>query len=106
VIRAAGEYARLPFMQELTLRAGVLRSISDQPADTLSPSLTDASSIAVSLGAGYNVMPNLRIDVGYQHAFFDKVTAEGTEAFPGSYKTNVDIVSVGVGWRMETGSGR
>jgi long-chain fatty acid transport protein len=104
VIRAAGEYARLPFMQELTLRAGVLRSISDQPSETLSPSLTDASSIAVSVGAGYNVMPNLRIDVGYQHAFFDKVTASGTEAFPGSYETNVDIVSVGVGWRMDMGS--
>jgi long-chain fatty acid transport protein len=106
VIRAAGEYAHLPFMQELTLRAGVLRSISDQPKDTLSPSLTDASSWAISLGGGYNIMPNLRVDVGYQHAFFDEVTAQpGSEAFPGSYKTNVDIFSVGVGWRMNAGSG-
>jgi long-chain fatty acid transport protein len=102
VIRAAGEYARLPFMQELTLRAGVLRSISDQPKDTLSPSLTDASSWAISLGGGYNIMPNLRVDVGYQHAFFDKVTAAlGSDAFQGSYKTNVDIVSVGVSWRKD-----
>lgn len=105
VIRAAGEYARLPFMQELTLRAGVLRSISDQPKDTLSPSLTDASSWAISLGGGYNIMPNLRVDAGYQHAFFDKVTAMlGSEAFQGSYKTNVDIFSVGVSWRMDVGS--
>jgi long-chain fatty acid transport protein len=105
VIRAAGEYAKLPFMQELTLRAGVLRSISDQPKDTISPSLTDASSWAVSLGAGYNLMPNVRVDVGYQHAFFDKVTATGEEAFPGSYSTAVDIFSVGIGWRGELGSG-
>jgi long-chain fatty acid transport protein len=103
VIRVAGEYAQLPFMQELTLRAGVLRSISDQPTDTISPSLTDASSIAVSLGGGYNIMPNLRVDAGYQHAFFDKVTASGTEAFPGSYKTNVDIFSIGLSWRMDAG---
>jgi long-subunit fatty acid transport protein len=105
VIRAGGEYARLPFMQELTLRAGVLRSISNQPKDTLSPSLTDASSWAVSIGGGYNVMPNLRIDLAYQHAFFDKVTATGTEALPGSYTTNVDVVSVGVGWRTDLGVG-
>jgi long-chain fatty acid transport protein len=105
VIRAAGEYAKLPFMQELTLRAGFLRSISDQPKDTISPSLTDASSWAVSLGAGYNLMPNVRVDVGYQHAFFDKVTVTGEEAFPGSYSTAVDIFSVGIGWRGELGSG-
>src|SRR6185503_12412021 len=71
VVRAAGEYAKLSFMPELTLRAGVLRSISDQPTETISPSLTDASSWAVSVGAGYNVSRNMRIDVGYQHAFFD-----------------------------------
>jgi long-chain fatty acid transport protein len=106
VIRAAGEYARPEFMQALTLRAGILRSISDQPPETISPSLTDASSWAVSIGAGYNVMPNVRIDVGYQHAFFDTVTAMGDEAFPGSYDTNVDIFSVGVGWRSELGSGK
>jgi long-chain fatty acid transport protein len=106
VIRAAGEYARPAFMQQLTLRAGILRSISDQPPETISPSLTDASSWAVSIGAGYNVMPNLRLDVGYQHAFFDTVTAMGDEAFPGSYDTNVDIFSVGVGWRSELGSGK
>jgi long-chain fatty acid transport protein len=105
VIRGAGEYAGPSFMQQLTLRAGVLRSISDQPTDTISPSLTDASSWAVSIGAGYNVMPNVRIDVGYQHAFFDTVKATGDEAFPGSYKTNVDIVSFGVGWRSNMGSG-
>jgi long-chain fatty acid transport protein len=106
VIRAAGEYAKPTFMQELTLRAGVLRSMSEQPTDTISPSLTDASSWAVSIGAGYNVMPNVRIDVGYQHAFFDKVTATGEDAFPGSYETNVDIISFGVGWRSDMGSGK
>jgi long-chain fatty acid transport protein len=105
VIRAAGEYARTPFMPQLTLRAGVLRSISEQPEETISPSLTDASSWAVSIGAGYNIMPNLRIDVGYQHAFFDTVTARGEEAFPGSYDTNVDIISLGVGWKSDMGGG-
>jgi long-chain fatty acid transport protein len=101
VIRAAGEWQKLPFLPQLTGRVGVLRSISDQPSDTLSPSLTDASSWAVSLGAGFNVLPSLRIDLGWQHAILDKVTATGMEAFPGSYKTTVDLVSLGLNWRSD-----
>jgi long-subunit fatty acid transport protein len=103
VIRAAGEYEKLSFAPQLTLRGGVLRSISDQPRDTLSPSLTDASSWAVSVGGGYNIKPNLRLDIAYQHAFFDEVTAEGIEAFPGTYKTQVDIISLGLHWRSDAG---
>ena len=100
VIRGAAEWQKMPFLPALTGRIGLLRSISDQPTDTVSPSLTDGSSWAVSVGAGFNVMPSLRIDLGYQHAFFDKVTATGTEAFPGTYKTAVDLVSLGVNWRI------
>jgi long-chain fatty acid transport protein len=100
VIRAAAEWQQMPFLTELTGRIGLLRSISDQPSDTVSPSLTDGSSWALSVGAGYNVMPSFRIDLGYQHAFFDKVTASGTEAFPGSYQTTVDLVSLGINWRI------
>lgn len=101
VIRVAGEYEKPAFLPALTMRAGVLRSISDQDMTLLSPSLTDASSWAISLGGGYNINRNLRVDVGYQHAFFDTVTATGTEAFPGTYKTNVDILSFGVNWRKD-----
>jgi long-subunit fatty acid transport protein len=104
VIRAAGEYEKPSFAPQLTLRGGILRSISDQPADTLAPSLTDASSWAVSVGGGYNVMPNLRLDLGYQHAFFDEVTASPMATFPGTYNTAVDIISLGVSWRMDIAS--
>ena len=100
VVRGAAEWANMPFLPILTGRIGLLRSISDQPTTTVSPSLTDGSSWAVSAGVGVNVMPTLRIDLGYQHAFFDKVTASGTEAFPGTYKTAVDLVSLGVNWRI------
>jgi long-chain fatty acid transport protein len=103
VIRAAGEWQNTPFLPELTLRAGLLRSISDQPTDTISPSLTDASSWAVSVGAGYEVVRGLRIDLGYQHAFFDSVTSTGPDAFPGTYKTQVDLLSLGLNWRSDLG---
>jgi long-subunit fatty acid transport protein len=87
----------------LTLRAGGLRSISSQPKDTLSPSLTDGDSWAGSIGAGFNVTPAFRVDFGYQHAWFDQVTATGMDAFPGTYSTHVDIFSLGLNFRSDLG---
>lgn len=101
VIRFGGEMKHPEFRKELTLRAGLLRSISSQPTETLSPSLTDASSWAVSIGAGYEVTDAVRVDLGYQHAFFDAVTASGMDTLPGTYNTGVDLISLGVHWRMK-----
>jgi long-subunit fatty acid transport protein len=100
VYRLAAEWAHVPFLRGLTLRLGGLRSVSSQPTTTLSPSLTDGDSWAVSFGAGYDVMANLRIDLGYQHAFFDTVTATGIETLPGTYNTQVDLLSLGLNWRF------
>jgi long-subunit fatty acid transport protein len=99
VYRFGAEYTKPSFLPPLTLRAGLLRSISQQPTGTLSPTLTDGNSWAVSVGAGYEFIRGLRADVGYQYAFFDKVTATGIEAFPGTYDTKVHLVSVGLTWR-------
>jgi long-subunit fatty acid transport protein len=101
VLRLGGEWEKPSFAPPLTLRAGVLRSMSDQPSATVSPSLTDGNSTALSIGAGLNVLPGLRFDVGYQHAFFDNVTASGGETLAGTYKTQVDLVSVGLNWRTD-----
>jgi len=100
VFRAAAEYRKEPALPRLTLRAGILRSISNPPTDTLSPTLSDADSWAVSAGVGYDILPSLRADLGYQYAWFDKITATGASAFPGSYTTTAHLVSVGVNWRM------
>jgi long-chain fatty acid transport protein len=98
VFRLAAEWKEA-LIKPLTLRIGVVRSYSPQPTDTVSPSLTDGDSWAFSLGVGYEIIPALRVDVGYQHAIFDNVTSSGTEAFPGTYKTNVDLVSLGLTFR-------
>jgi long-subunit fatty acid transport protein len=103
VYRIGAEWEHVPFLPQLTLRAGALYSNSPQPTDTVSPSLTDGNSIALSVGAGFNVLPSLRIDVGYQHAFFSDVTASGTETLPGTYKTQVDLVSLGLNFRTDLG---
>jgi long-chain fatty acid transport protein len=99
VYRFGAEYTKPSFLPPLTLRAGLLRSISQQPTGTLSPTLTDGNSWAVSVGAGYEFIRGLRADVGYQYAFFDKVTATGIEAFPGTYDTKVHLVAAGLTWR-------
>jgi long-chain fatty acid transport protein len=100
VYRLGGEYTKPSFLPALTLRAGILRSVSKQPADTISPTLTDASSWAFSVGGGYDIFRGLRADIAYQYAFFDKVTATGAEAFPGSYDTHVHLMSAGLSYRF------
>jgi len=100
VFRFGGEYTNPSFLPALTLRAGFLRSISKQPRDTISPSLTDGNSWAVSVGAGYEIIPGLRADVGYQFAFFDTLHAEGADAFPGTYDTHVHLISIGATYRL------
>jgi long-subunit fatty acid transport protein len=99
VYRLAAEWTQVPFLKPLTLRLGGLRNTGTQPSDTLSPTLTDANSWAVTVGAGYEVVKGLRVDLGYEFALFDRVTATGIEAFPGSYETHVHILSAGVTWR-------
>ena len=101
VLRAGAEYTKPAFLPALTLRLGLLRSVSNQPTGTISPTLTDANSWALSVGAGYEVLRNLRADIGYQFAFFDQVTATGPEAFPGSYDTHVHLLSAGITYRFQ-----
>jgi long-chain fatty acid transport protein len=101
VYRLGGEWVHVPFMQALTLRLGGLRSVSPQPSDTISPSLTDGDSWAFSAGAGVDIGRNLRVDLGYQHAIFDKVTSTGADTLSGSYSTNVDELSIGINVRLD-----
>ena len=100
VYRFGAEYTKASFLPALTLRGGFLRSVSKQPTDTISPTLTDANSWAISVGAGYEILSNLRVDAAFQYAFFDKVTATGADAFPGSYNTHVYLMSAGLTYRL------
>jgi len=100
VLRIGAEWQ---LTSQWTIRAGGQRSLSSQPSDTLSPTLTDGHSWAYSIGAGVTVVPSLRFDAAYQHVIFDAVTATGTDALPGTYKTHVDLFSVGLTWRPHLG---
>jgi len=100
VYRFGAEYTKASFLPALTLRGGFLRSVSEQPTNTISPTLTDGNSWAFSIGAGYEIIPNLRADVAFQYALFGKVTATGADAFPGSYDTHVYLMCFGLVYRL------
>jgi long-subunit fatty acid transport protein len=103
VLRLGAEY-EASFHRPLTLRLGAQRSFSDQPTDTISPTLSDGNSYGISAGFGYRLdrlLEGLRVDVGYQYVWFDRVTATGLDAFPGSYDTTVHFASLGLVWRSQ-----
>lgn len=94
--RAGAEYDATSRLQ---VRLGVERDISGLNTDYYSPTLPDSDSWSVATGAGFMLNPSLQLNAAVFYAMLDKVTATGTEALPGSYSTNVWIVSAGVSWR-------
>lgn len=103
VIRGGVEWTTTP---KLTLRAGLMRDQSGYRSRTLSPTLPDSNTTGFAVGAGWKFTK----DLGASGAFFfgdrDRTRATGEVAFPGSYKTNVWVLSLGVTWRTEIGGGR
>jgi len=96
--------AELQALPALKLRAGVMRDLSGLSTDTYSPTLPDASSWVGSVGLGWQVVPDLTVNGTFFRAFFDKVTATGTEALPGRYDTSVWIAALGVSWKTGVGA--
>jgi len=106
-LRAGAEYDVNPKLQ---LRAGVHRDVSGLDESTHSPTLPDASSWAVTAGAGYRFGRGLSVDVGLFYAFMDDVTSTNngsepflgsplpTGSFRGTYEVTALIYGVSVGW--------
>jgi long-chain fatty acid transport protein len=91
---------------KLVLRAGLMRDFSGLRQNTLSPTLPDSDTTGVSFGAGYTFRPGLTVQGAAFYGDRDKQTAEGSTAFPGSYKTDVWIASLGVVWATGIGASR
>jgi long-chain fatty acid transport protein len=96
VFRVGAEYT---FRENLKFRGGILRDISGIDEDFASPTLPDSNAWAGGLGASWNIRRNLALNGALFYARLDELEASG-DAFPGSYRTNVWIVSAGVTWRM------
>jgi long-chain fatty acid transport protein len=90
--------------ERLILRAGLMRDFSGLRKNTLSPTLPDSHTTGAAVGAGYTFRPGLAVNGAFFYGDRDKQTAEGPIAFPGSYKTNVWIASLGVVWATGVGA--
>jgi long-chain fatty acid transport protein len=96
LVRGGVEWTVNPSWQ---LRLGLMRDISGLKKETLSPTLPDSNTTGVGTGFSWKVMPRWAVHWAFFYGDRDKQTAEGTVAFPGSYKTNVWISSLGVTYR-------
>lgn len=83
----------------LTLRFGAMRDFSGLRTSTLSPTLPDSNTTGLATGLSWVVRPGLSLSGALFYGDRDKQTATGTTAFPGSYKTDIWIVSAGVTWK-------
>jgi long-chain fatty acid transport protein len=103
VIRGGVEWTTTP---RLTLRAGLMRDQSGYRSRTLSPTLPDSNTTGAALGAGWAFTRDLGLSGALFYGNRDRTRAQGEVAFPGSYKTDVWVLALGVTWRTELGGGR
>lgn len=96
--RLGGEYAFQP--RGIRARAGILRDISPNRAETASPTLPDANVTAITFGLGYAITPNLEVNGAFFHAFYDSLTTTTTNAFPGTFDTRTNIYALNITYRM------
>jgi long-chain fatty acid transport protein len=98
--RLGAEY-KLPFFDALTVRTGLVRDVSPQPTYTLDPSLPESSRWAWSVGASYQIIPQLSVTLANEYAWFDETTSTGTNSFPGTYDTHAEIFCLGLTYKMK-----
>ena len=96
-LRLGGEFTVLPILK---LRAGILRDTSPSRPETLSPTLPDASSTALSVGAGLELIPGLELNAAYFYDKQDEITTVGKETFQGTYNTRANIFALSVVWAL------
>jgi long-chain fatty acid transport protein len=101
--RIGAEYETTP---KLTLRAGLLRDLSGFKTDTYSPTLPDGNAWAGALGAAWKFSPDLSVAGTFFYAILDEVQTTGTTVMPGVYNTSTYIISLGLNWRTDLGSGK
>jgi long-chain fatty acid transport protein len=81
------------------LRFGLMYDMSGLSTDTLSPTLPDSDTLGVATGFTYRFSPAFGLSWALFYGDRAEQTATGSTAFPGSYKTDVWISSIGFTYR-------
>jgi long-chain fatty acid transport protein len=91
-------------------RAGVAYDESPVPdAAHRTPRIPDSDRLWMTGGVGYKISDNISLDLGYAHLFVKDATISKTAtgedrlrgALSGSYRSEVDIASVGIAWKFD-----
>ncbi len=93
-VRGGGEWRR----DRLVVRGGGYYDPSPVPADHLVPVTPDASRIAVTAGASYQIAPAWSADLFAEHMWLLRRTTTSTETMPASYGGDAIVVGAGVRW--------
>jgi len=101
ILRFGLEY-KLPVMG-LTLRAGYLFDKNPVPDTHLEPLLPDADRNGYNFGVGFNITPNLTIDVAYLFEQFQERTTNATSFpdgvyFDGTYNGTAHLFAINIGY--------
>ena len=126
-LRLGGEYSladKLP----LVVRAGMIFENSAFPDRTLTPLTLDSQKLLVGLGASYEVMERMWVDVMYAHMFMKDLTVTTSTVYPqnplrpapepasaadpqpqlaqpeaignGAYAMEADLIGLGLRWNL------
>jgi long-chain fatty acid transport protein len=87
------------------LQGGVGFDQTPVPQDTRNTRIPDSNRYLIGLGAQYDILPNLTLQVAYAHVFFTgaELTSSSTTSagvLVGKYSSSADTASVGVKWRF------
>ncbi len=95
-VRAGGEFAVVP--KRVLARLGLGFDPSPSPANTLSPSLPDASRLLASVGVGYT-QGSFCVDLGYLFVFLLPRESE-PDAFAARYSGTAHVIGLSASFRQ------
>ncbi|MDB4956151.1 MAG: Long-chain fatty acid transport protein [Myxococcales bacterium] len=93
-VRGGGEWQ----YGKLALRGGAYFDPSPVPADHLTPASPDASRIAVTAGASWQLAPAWSADLFGEHMWLLRRDTTSTDTMPASYGGSAIVLGAGVRW--------
>lgn len=92
--RFGGEYR----MNDLAFRAGYVYDGNPIPTKYMDPSLPGADRHEFTLGIGYQITQNIRVDAAYQYISFENVVKDSAIPFNGTYVNSTNLFGINLGF--------
>jgi long-chain fatty acid transport protein len=97
-VHAGAEYAIVP---EVIVRAGLRYEMAAAPAGTLAPSSPDLDRFGIALGASFDPIPELGVDVHYGYTALLPGVSTSQDAPPARYSGDVHMIGLAVHTRFD-----